>query len=158
MALIIMDLDHFKSVNDRFGHPVGDQVLREVAQLFQERLRVTDILARLGGEEFAVLLLDSGEKAANKVAQSLVATIREHNFQNNRGMSLGRITTSIGFALFPSQAEDAEQLMARADSALYLAKERGRDRAEAWSDEAGASPTGASTAQVDEPPQDDDAS
>ena len=59
-----MDLDRFKSVNDRFGHPVGDQVLREVAQLFKERLRVTDIIARLGGEEFAVLLLDSGEKAA----------------------------------------------------------------------------------------------
>ena len=135
MALLIMDLDHFKSVNDRFGHPVGDQVLREVALLFRERLRVTDIIARLGGEEFAVLLLDSGEKAARKVAQSLVETIRQHTFQNNEGLSLGRITTSIGYALFPEQAEDAAELMARADLALYRAKESGRDRAVAWSHE-----------------------
>ena len=132
MALLIMDLDHFKSVNDRFGHPVGDHVLREVAQLFRERLRGTDILARLGGEEFAVLLLDSGAKAAHKVAESLVETVRTHNFLAPNGRSLGRITTSVGFALFPEHAEDPSQLMAHADSALYKAKEAGRDRAQMW--------------------------
>ena len=158
MALLIIDLDHFKGVNDRFGHPVGDQVLREVAQLFQQRLRVTDILARLGGEEFAVLLLDSGEKAANKVAQSLVDTIREHNFQSNRGMSLGRITTSIGFALFPNQAENAVQLMARADAALYRAKEDGRDRAQAWTDEMKEADEAPTSAEDEEPPPSDDVS
>ena len=132
MALLIMDLDHFKGVNDRFGHPVGDHVLREVARLFRQRLRTTDILARLGGEEFAVLLLDSGEKAANKVAQSLVDTVREHDFRAADGTSLGSVTTSIGFAIFPEHAEEADKLVARADEALYTAKETGRDRACAW--------------------------
>ena len=156
MALLIMDLDHFKSVNDRFGHPVGDQVLREVAQLFRQRLRVTDILARMGGEEFAVLLLDSGEKAANKVAQSLVDTIREHNFQTNRGMSLGRITTSIGFALYPNQAEDASQLLTRADAALYRAKDSGRDRVVAWTDDIGESKEASSQPKQGQGPESDD--
>jgi len=132
LALLILDLDHFKQVNDNYGHPAGDLVLRTAAELFRQRLRGIDIVARLGGEEFAVLLLDSGAKAAQKVAENLVTAVRENTFCSTNGKSMGRITMSIGYAIFPDDAKEAEVLISRADEALYASKEAGRDRATAW--------------------------
>ncbi len=126
LTIAIVDIDHFKSVNDSHGHAAGDRVLAAVAGSLREHLRAEDQLGRLGGEEFLALLPDAGASAAAAAAEKLrsgVAALRvEH-----AGRDLG-VTVSIGWAAW--EGEPAEELMRRADEALYDAKRSGRDRVE----------------------------
>lgn len=132
IALLALDLDHFKLVNDTHGHPTGDRVLRDVANLLTGRLRNTDIPARVGGEEFAVLLIDADHDAARKVALGLLHSIRLHRFTDVAGVSIGKLTCSGGLAVYPDDADDADGLVALSDLCLYKAKDLGRDRLESW--------------------------
>jgi diguanylate cyclase (GGDEF)-like protein len=120
-----IDLDHFKSINDRFGHGTGDRVLRHVACQIGEALRESDSVARFGGEEFVVLLPDTRQALALGVAARIRASLRE-----GRDPQLPPYTVSIGVACQATPAETLEALLARADVALYRAKANGRDRIE----------------------------
>lgn len=133
LALLMIDIDHFKRVNDTFGHAVGDRVLREVAQRVQARLRAYDLLARYGGEEFVVVLPNSAEEAAMSVAESLRATVAAAAVPIAERRAPLTVTVSIGVHACVASADtgEAERLLAACDVALYEAKRRGRDRVEA---------------------------
>ncbi|MGA2165134.1 MAG: EAL domain-containing protein [Solirubrobacteraceae bacterium] len=120
LALMIVDLDHFKELNDTLGHDAGDQLLRQVGERLHEVLRASDTAARLGGDEFGVLLSDSSDGAnAELVAQKILKAIAQPFPIKSVGL---RVTASIGIALFPEHAENDEQLMQHADVAMYEAK------------------------------------
>jgi two-component system, cell cycle response regulator len=123
LALVILDADRFKTLNDRHGHLAGDEVLRGLADRIRGRLREEDVAARFGGEEFLVLLPDTAAEGAAAVAEDLRAAVAAEPF------SIGRIalplTVSAGYAAW--EGEDLERLVARADRGLYAAKEAGRD-------------------------------
>ncbi len=120
VALLIVDLDHFKELNDTLGHDAGDQLLRQVGERLHEVLRVSDTAARLGGDEFGVLLSDSSDGAnAELVAEKILKAIAQPFPIKSVGL---RVTASIGIALFPEHAENDEQLMQHADVAMYEAK------------------------------------
>lgn len=125
-SLILMDLDHFKEVNDRFGHPVGDRALADVGAAIRSALRESDFAGRVGGEEFAVMLpdtaLDGAIEAAGKIREAIAAIVLT-------GIDL-QLSASVGIATYPDHATDSERLERLADSALYVAKHRGRDRIE----------------------------
>ncbi len=124
-ALLLIDLDHFKSVNDSLGHLAGDKVLKQIAEILGERLRESDALARLGGDEFAILLPDTGLREARLVAESLTRAIREGTEKG----SVASVTASIGVALFDGDPRlDVPTVIAEADLAMYAAKDDGRDR------------------------------
>lgn len=127
LAVLMLDLDHFKQFNDTYGHDAGDALLTEFAEVLKRTTRSEDIACRYGGEEFTVILLESDVDAArNRAEQIRVATAAmavEH-----RRQKLGRVSVSIGVALFPQDARTAEDLLRRADTALYQAKNAGRDR------------------------------
>jgi diguanylate cyclase (GGDEF)-like protein len=124
-ALIVLDLDHFKAVNDSLGHEVGDLLLVEVAELLLARLRSTDLVARMGGDEFAILLPEADEEAARLVAQDLVARVGVHG--RVPGAARRAVTASVGVVMVPEGAVSTSELLSRADKAMYEAKERGRD-------------------------------
>lgn len=128
-SLVMLDLDHFKSVNDKYGHAAGDQVLQETARRISGLLRKTDRIARFGGEEIAVLLIELAEDAAAEVADRLVAEVRSTPYLLKDGTSL-QITISAGLASLSHVAATADELMTAADAALYRAKSTGRDRLE----------------------------
>jgi diguanylate cyclase (GGDEF)-like protein len=128
LSLLMIDVDHFKRYNDRNGHPAGDGVLRRVAQLLTEGRRLNDAVARYGGEEYAVLLVDTPKDSANQVAQQLRQRVADEAFDNEERQPLGRLTISVGVASFPDDAATEDELVARADSALYMAKRQGRNR------------------------------
>ncbi len=124
-ALIYLDLDHFKVINDTFGHQKGDEVLREMSQLLSLRIRRPDILCRLGGDEFAVLLHDVKGPDAHEFARDIQKIIGEFSFQlQEQRLNLG---CSIGFTLIEGDKITAEEHLMRADIALYVAKGRGRN-------------------------------
>lgn len=125
-ALIMVDADHFKQVNDRHGHPTGDAVLRQLAQLMQQQIRSSDTLARYGGEEFALLLPDSTFEDAANVAEKIRRSVAESHFGE-----AGKLTVSLGLSGICGEDEDTDTLVSRADEALYLAKQNGRNRVEA---------------------------
>ncbi len=125
-ALLFIDLDQFKDVNDSRGHRAGDELLSTLARLLRDRLRATDVVARLGGDEFAILLPHMDAERAQAVAADLLDAIRSHTFVV--GGSPLRITASIGMAQFPDHAAGAGELLSRADLAMYRAKDEGRDR------------------------------
>ena len=122
LGIIFFDIDHFKNVNDNFGHLVGDSVLKQIALLVRQRIRKSDIVARWGGEEFVLLLPDSELDEAIKVAQLLRKVIDDEFFE-----SVGNVTCSFGVAALEEE-EDAEHLLNRADELLYEAKSNGRNR------------------------------
>jgi diguanylate cyclase (GGDEF)-like protein/PAS domain S-box-containing protein len=125
-AVLVLDLDNFKYVNDGFGHGAGDEVLRGMAELLRGRLRRSDVLARLGGDEFAILLHGADEGHARSVAQVLLEQVRAYTPQVE-GQPV-RMTASIGVTLIDQGASNPGDLMADADRAMYDAKESGRDR------------------------------
>ncbi|WP_370157992.1 diguanylate cyclase [Salipiger bermudensis] len=134
-ALLLADLDHFKQVNDRFGHAAGDVVLREVARRLNAILRPSDLVARIGGEEFLVTLPDATAETAHAVAQRLRASVAARRFTLPGTPARLPVTLSIGLALSGSgAAPGADALLERADRALYAAKDAGRDRVMAWPD------------------------
>jgi diguanylate cyclase (GGDEF)-like protein len=125
-SLIMIDIDHFKLVNDEYGHPVGDQVLQFLASELQSKVRGSDIVGRYGGEEFAIFLSDSDGKSAMRLANRLRATIEKTPFFV--GESQIKITISLGVAESNENSPNLETLVARADQALYVAKHKGRNR------------------------------
>jgi diguanylate cyclase (GGDEF)-like protein/PAS domain S-box-containing protein len=136
-ALLLIDLDQFKSVNDRLGHNVGDGLLISVARIMQSRTRDTDVLTRLGGDEFALLMTEGGETEAQILAGDLSDLIRRRSVVLEGGMP-GGITASIGIAVFDERdGLRADDILAEADSAMYTAKHGGRDRIAAYVTEDG---------------------
>jgi diguanylate cyclase (GGDEF)-like protein/putative nucleotidyltransferase with HDIG domain len=133
MAVVIADIDHFKSVNDTYGHLVGDEVLREVSQVIHEVSRESDIVARYGGEEFVVLLPRGGRKEAFAYGERLREVVRHHMFcEGSYGL---RLTVSIGIAYGnPTLQEGTDDfpLLSQADTAVYEAKKTGRNRIQVW--------------------------
>jgi diguanylate cyclase (GGDEF)-like protein/PAS domain S-box-containing protein len=128
VALMFVDLDGFKQVNDRFGHAVGDQLLAGVAGRLASVLRDSDLLARLGGDEFLVLIADlpaDGVVAVKNVGEKLLEALREPFELDGRKLSTG---ASIGISLYPADADDTETLLRHADAAMYLAKAAGGRR------------------------------
>jgi diguanylate cyclase (GGDEF)-like protein len=122
VAVVMLDIDHFKRVNDRFGHPVGDRVLQGICRILNQRLRRNDVLCRLGGEEFVVLCPGSNAEQAGQLARQLWDALRSEPLEQ-----VGRVTASFGVAgLAPG--DDLEALLARADAGVYLAKQNGRDQ------------------------------
>jgi len=129
LALLMIDLDHFKKVNDTYGHLVGDDVLRDVGQLLSDTIRGSDIVARYGGEEFLVLLPETDDDGAEKFANRIREAVEEHLFARESLAEPLRLTASIGVAVYPAaRIESVEDLFARADAALYRAKADGRNR------------------------------
>jgi len=122
-TVIMMDVDHFKSYNDQFGHPAGDVVLKQVAQLLKESTRTVDCVARYGGEEFAALLPETDLGGALEVAERIRARVAGAAFPNRQ------ITLSLGVAEFPKHAPVANEIIEVADNALYTAKRAGRNQA-----------------------------
>ena len=122
-ALLMLDIDHLKSVNDRFGHPVGDMVIRQIAQTLREVSRDNDTAARLGGEEFALLLAGVDLQRAVAAAERLRAVI-----SGKRVEAVGSVTVSIGVAGCPENATSERMLYSASDDALYVSKNAGRDR------------------------------
>ncbi|MEW5725792.1 MAG: diguanylate cyclase [Thermodesulfobacteriota bacterium] len=131
LSLLMIDLDHFKSVNDRFGHHCGDLALQTVAGFLTRNTRHSDLVARFGGEEFTVLLPETDGPTAWRVAENLRRKIEET--QNQCQSEVFKITVSVGVASFSEATESAERLLQAADEALYRAKRAGRNRVELWS-------------------------
>jgi diguanylate cyclase (GGDEF)-like protein len=123
-TLGVLDCDHFKGYNDRHGHPAGDDALRELGILLREQLRVSDSVARLGGEEFAVLMVGADPAMAAMVAERLRARVADHVF----GATGDTLTVSVGLASAPEDAKTPDLLFFLADQALYAAKAQGRNR------------------------------
>lgn len=132
LALLAVDVDHFKRVNDEFGHLAGDGVIREIGAVLRAGARAGDVVARVGGEEFLVVLPDTDAEGAAALAERVVAAAREHGYPGLP--SAYRVTVSAGTAAVARVTDlgIAEELKARADDALYAAKRGGRDRAVAW--------------------------
>ncbi len=124
MAVIMIDIDHFKKLNDDFGHLIGDDVLRGVAAILRQQLRKLDVVCRFGGEEFAIVLPETSGENAAAVAEKL----RRH-FENHRFPGVPRpVTISCGVADYPSQGATRDEVMAASDAALFIAKRTGRNR------------------------------
>lgn len=134
LACIAFDIDHFKSINDRNGHAFGDRVLEAVGRITSGLLRRTDMVGRLGGEEFAVVLPHTDLRGAVEVAQRLRAAVEALEVAPG---SVQKVTASFGVAFLDDDVEDFDALLARADTALYAAKTQGRNRCAAWRDENG---------------------
>jgi diguanylate cyclase (GGDEF)-like protein/PAS domain S-box-containing protein len=134
LALLILDLDHFKDVNDSFGHLAGDELLKGVAARLLQRLRGTDMLSRLGGDEFAVVLINLSQvQDVVLVAQDFIRALGETWCLGN-GIEV-HVGTSIGISLFPGLGQTAEELLSQADAALYKAKAAGRGNFQFFSDD-----------------------
>jgi diguanylate cyclase (GGDEF)-like protein len=125
MCLIMLDIDHFKNVNDTYGHQAGDTVLAEVAETAKSCLRGEDYLCRYGGEEFTVVMPETKTEEAHEVAERMRKLIEEHAFYG--GNTLINITISLGIAEYPENAIIKEKLIEKADEALYAAKNAGRN-------------------------------
>jgi diguanylate cyclase (GGDEF)-like protein len=130
LALLSVDIDHFKRVNDRHGHAAGDAVLVGVARLLQREARAMDVVARMGGEEFCLLLPDTSREGALRLAERLLQAHREHRHDTAGTPLAVTVTVSIGLALAEDPAEAEADLWRRVDAALYRAKAAGRDRVE----------------------------
>lgn len=129
-SLLLIDIDHFKKFNDEYGHPIGDVVLKGVAEVLGQAVRQVDLAARYGGEEFAIILVNTSPVGAKLMAERIVQTIAKSRFQEE-GLNL-RVTASVGVATFPDDAKTREELIERSDQALYAAKGKGRNRAVAF--------------------------
>jgi two-component system cell cycle response regulator len=125
-AVLLCDVDHFKKVNDNYGHPIGDEVLRQVARVLKGAVRVIDIPARYGGEEFAVVLEATDLEGAMRLAERIREDVGRLEIPTDKGPL--SVTMSIGVAAFPDDSRDQAELIERADMALYHAKETGRNR------------------------------
>jgi diguanylate cyclase (GGDEF)-like protein len=136
-CVLMMDVDHFKEVNDTYGHLVGSQTLEEIGSVIKNALRTGDVAARFGGEEFAAFLLDADYAQGLVAAERVRSAVEKQEFQSARRDVLApakklRVTISIGVAAFPDDAKDPIELVELADSALYRAKRGGRNRISAY--------------------------
>jgi diguanylate cyclase (GGDEF)-like protein len=126
-CFMLLDIDHFKSLNDKYGHPFGDQVLERLGQVLRDSFYDTDFVARYGGEEFAVLMPRAQEAGVRRKAEAIREAVESEEFE--LAMEKIRVTVSIGIAYFPRDGESAEAVLRQADQALYYAKENGRNQA-----------------------------
>ncbi len=127
-ALVVCDIDFFKKVNDTYGHPAGDAVLKHVAGLLTGQLRTVDHLARVGGEEFAIIMVETGAKSAEETIRRLLVLLSESPCilpDSNQSIT---VTISAGIAMMPEDADNTKALFEAADKALYTAKRTGRNR------------------------------
>jgi len=132
IGLVVVDIDHFKAINDRHGHAAGDAVLLQLARLLQATARQPDLTVRWGGEEFIVIARDSDRDGAVRLARRIHSSVAERAFRLPSGLDI-RLTVSVGYALYPFREEDVsllgwEFVLTLADHALFQAKKRGRDR------------------------------
>jgi two-component system cell cycle response regulator len=132
LICMLVDIDHFKQVNDKYGHQIGDQVLRQVSDMLGRDLRASDVLARYGGEEFVLLLPETSEKQGIAIAQRLREMIERAQFASDAG-AMFAVTVSIGLAMLDRRSQQvpeniAEWLLREADAALYRAKQGGRNK------------------------------
>jgi diguanylate cyclase (GGDEF)-like protein len=128
LSLIMIDIDHFKHYNDTNGHPMGDEVLEEVARLIQINTRETDLSARYGGEEFVLILQQTDLSGAVIVAEKIRHAIEEHHFHNEEKQPNNNLTISVGVATLTDFTTTPEKLLKDADEQLYTAKRTGRNR------------------------------
>lgn len=128
LTALMIDIDNFKSVNDRYGHPAGDQVLKTVAHIIREELRTIDMVARYGGEEFTVILPATDKPVSKIIAERIRGGIEDTQYWGQKIPAGERVTISIGMATFPDDADTADVLVERADTALYMAKSGGKNR------------------------------
>jgi len=126
IAAIMLDIDQFKLVNDRFGHQAGDVVLRELGSLLKASVRESDVACRYGGEEFVLILPEASLDDVRRRAEALRLAAKSMQL-DHRGRAIGPISISLGIAIFPQHANDPEELLRRADQAMYEAKNAGRD-------------------------------
>lgn len=126
VSMIFIDLDFFKGVNDIHGHLVGSQVLTEVGTLLKKSVREVDIVIRYGGDEFTVMLVETGEKGAATVAERIRRYIEDHSFQAAEGLNI-RLTASLGYACYPADTQSKLELLELADKAMYKGKEEGKN-------------------------------
>jgi len=124
-GLMLLDIDHFKQLNDRYGHPFGDAVLKRVGEVLNESVYETDFVARYGGEEFVVLLPRADPAGVLRKAEVIRQAIEAQVF--TLALETIRVTASIGIAHFPRDAQSPEELIAQADAAMYAAKAQGRN-------------------------------
>ncbi len=132
-SILFLDIDHFKALNDSYGHAVGDSVLRDFAVLLQQQIREIDVPGRWGGEEFLVILPETSEQEARLISERARSAVAAHAFTMGGGMSL---TCSIGIATFPVDARERNGLVMCADQAMYAAKKLGRNQVRSASDPA----------------------
>jgi len=130
-SLLVLDVDRFKEINDAYGHPVGDQVLRGVAQILRARIKGVDIAARVGGDEFAILLPETGFSGALALAEKIRAALFQARLRRTGSdQQIGHVSISVGVA-HSAEPINLDQFMQKADAALYVAKREGRNRVEA---------------------------
>jgi diguanylate cyclase (GGDEF)-like protein len=122
LSVVLLDLDHFKPVNDRLGHDAGDEVLKEVAQVLMKNSRSFSIVTRYGGDEFAVLLVNTSKSGATRYAERIKMLVEDHTFKHGAAL-----TASMGIATLPDDVTSGDKLIAAADRALYVAKRLGRN-------------------------------
>ncbi|HJT23594.1 MAG TPA: GGDEF domain-containing protein, partial [bacterium] len=131
LAVLMIDIDHFKEFNDKFGHEAGDRVLSEIGSLVNRSVRKGDVACRYGGEELVLLLPDTGLAESRKTAEKLRESVKQLTV-TYRNASLGKITVSVGASVYPEDGRTSTDLLRQADIALYNAKSLGRDRVVLW--------------------------
>lgn len=130
-ALCLIDIDYFKKINDEHGHPTGDIILKKVAQVIQKEIRTNDHCARIGGEEFSVLLVDSDQKSAHAGSEKIRKSIE--CIQHYHKSHIVSVTVSIGIAVYsPDEEKTIKEMYEQADTALYAAKQAGRNNSKVW--------------------------
>lgn len=134
MSLVIFDVDNFKHYNDSLGHPAGDKVLRDLGQLLRDSVRQSDIVSRYGGEEFCAILPEVSVEGAWHFSERFRKQVEEHQFYNEKVQPSGKITISVGAACFPEDAASENELLEKADRAMYKAKIAGKNRVCLYSD------------------------
>jgi len=127
-SVLVLDIDHFKKVNDQYGHITGDLVLQQIAQIICMNIRKGDIAARWGGEEFIVLLPDTGETLAYTIGERIRSEIERNNFKSDKGLQNIQLSVSIGISEVNSYEQDFYNVLLRADQGMYEAKDAGRNR------------------------------
>jgi diguanylate cyclase (GGDEF)-like protein len=126
-AVLFMDLDGFKKVNDRFGHELGNTVLRELAHLLLEQTRHSDVLGRMGGDEFLALLPETPREEARLLAERITEAVRQYRFELEDNGEVDFVRISVGVAAYPDNGETMDRVMAAADQAVYKSKQQGGD-------------------------------
>lgn len=133
-SLLMLDIDHFKELNDKLGHLAGDDVLQQMAGLMKENTRSIDTVSRYGGEEFAIIVPGIHKKNAHLMAEKLRLIIENHRFKDQRKLTTKNVTISIGVSSYPEDGDTLKEIIKKADEALYRAKETGRNRVVSESD------------------------
>jgi len=132
-SILLIDIDYFKKINDKYGHQAGDMILKDIAKIIKKTVRNIDISARYGGEEFVVILTSTSQKEACRIAERIRKNIQKYSFTfNNESI---KVTVSIGVSTYPEIAKTKDELFTTADKALYKAKENGRNLVILWKNE-----------------------